>query len=164
MVSCPVRSIRCVKRLKKKIFCWIKEKDEIGQNLALEFLTQCYEGGKTEDFDKIYEKAGNKTDAIFTAKDFSGDEPFQKAAKFGNADALEWILAKWKQHEKYIDLNKVDSAGFTAVMHCCYKGYTNCQGESAARIAKTKDKRLRCVKALLQFKQEVEPPRKGCCP
>ncbi len=39
MASCPVRSIRCLKRFKKKLIFWAKEKDEIGQNLALEFLT-----------------------------------------------------------------------------------------------------------------------------
>ena len=99
-------------------------------------MTQCYEGGYTNEFDDIYERASKegKLDEIFEAKDVNLNLPFQVASKHGNSEALAWIFQKWKDNGLEIDINKRTSEGFTALMSACVRGYNSGSEESAAKL------------------------------
>jgi len=68
-----------------------KEKSNIGT----EFIGLCYENNvKKESLEMIFEEAkqAGQLDLIFNAVDAESNKPYQKAAKHGNAEALEWIV------------------------------------------------------------------------
>ena len=64
----------------------------------------------------------------------------------GNAEALEWIVQKWNEHEVELNINDLDDHRYTALMHCCVKGY--CGVERKFNEDANKD-RLACVKILI---------------
>ena len=93
-----------------------------------------------------------QTDLIFNAVDSEMNKPYQKAAKHGNAEALEWIVNKWNEHKVNLDIHDVDDHYYTALMHCCVKGY--CGVETRECEDANRD-RLACVKILIQQGSDV---------
>ena len=67
----------------------------------------------------------------------------------GNHIALAWIFKTWDAEGKAIDINLIDSAGHTALMHCCIRSYTTGRLGSAAKLDETKDDRFKCCSLLL---------------
>jgi ankyrin repeat protein len=73
---------------------------------------------------------------VYAAVDSDGDLPFQIAARHGNWVVLDWIFRKWKEngYSDLINVNKVDSEGYTALMHCCLLGYSLGQSKNVAKL------------------------------
>lgn len=57
-----------------KILC---RKPKKTKQISIVFITLCYEGGKREDFENLWEraKASGQEDQIFEARDGHGDSP-----------------------------------------------------------------------------------------
>jgi len=91
------------------------------KSISITFLTLCYECFIPESFDLLWEQAveENKTDQIFEAEFSDGDKPHNKAAKYGNYVALEWMFSKWKELGRKLDLDAVDKNGYTPLMAAC---------------------------------------------
>lgn len=126
------------------------------KEFAIEFMTSCYEGGTHGELEDIFQRAiaADKKDEIRDAKDGFGNLPFQKAAKHGNSTALKWIFETWSKEFWSIDINQLDSDGYTALFHCCVRGYTIGSDETAPKSDDSKQDRLECLKTLLFTNKE----------
>ena len=78
----------------------------------LGFMTACTEGcyGQPSLLDAIFDKAAIEglEDQIFNAKDEDHDLPIHKAAMHGNPTVLQWIIDKWADCGKELDINTPD--------------------------------------------------------
>jgi hypothetical protein len=101
------------------------KKRKVRQMISLELMTCCYEGSTPEFLDALYDRAKNEgqLDQIWEARDVDGNRPFQKAAKHGNPKALSWVIQKWKNDARVIEMNLLDCEGNTSLIACCLRAY-----------------------------------------
>ena len=78
-----------MKTVKRLILGKPKPKD-----VAIDFMTMCYEGCKEDELDELFQRAVNKGRRleIKECKDFDGNRPWHKGSKHSNHIALNWII------------------------------------------------------------------------
>ena len=69
------------------------------KNIAVDFMTMCYEGCTADQLDALFLSAVKKNSQaeIRDCQDYEGNKPWHKAAKHSNYVALQWIIGKWKE-------------------------------------------------------------------
>lgn len=127
------------------------KRNKIPQLYAIEFITMCYEGAPAHHFDDLLERAraDDRESEIFEAVDADGNFPYQRAIKYGNWEALEWIFKKWDEAGLPLDVNRLDSEQNTPLIACCLRGFSFGTVETAASMKETQNDRLKCVKLLV---------------
>ena len=152
-VCFKVTATKCFPGIKKKC-CGGKKKPVKIKVHELKFMSTISEGyahGKPEIIDEVFRLAEQDVggvDEIFGAKDDSGDLPIHKAAYYGNPTSLRWILEKWEEHKKELDIDVLDQHGYTPLFLACFRGYSATVGiDTTSPIVM--ERRRECVEILL---------------
>ena len=119
----------------------------------LKFMSSCTEGcyGKPSLLDAIFDEAAGEglQDQIFNAKDEDDNLPIHKACMHGNPTVLQWIINKWAEVGRTLDIDTPDHAGYSPLYLVCYKGYLGAEAVMG-NSPEVKKKRIECAKILLK--------------
>lgn len=72
----------------------------------------------------------------------------------GNPTVLQWIIDKWEEEKRPLDINTPDHQGYTPLYLVCYKGFLGAEGIMGSS-PEVKRKRIECAKILLKAEADV---------
>ena len=72
----------------------------------------------------------------------------------GNPTVLAWILEKWEANGYPLEVDTMDSQGYSPLYLVCYRGFQGAAGINGS-TAETKKKRLECATILIQHGADI---------